>query len=162
MDMNELETLERNNWYRGTVQFFDSREDKSFGFLTIESVPAGKKEIFFHLNDGCPVIAGSKEVIIRLRKPVEHEPRKGDVILFRLTKGSKGFKATPWCYLTEYEKAKEIVQTGEGDHRFDDDNLDRRDLRQRMECFQSAAGWIRPEHDEALFEHILKQSRVTF
>ena len=101
MNTNDRIARQKSGWYLGTVQFFDSREGKRLGFLAGEAVPweideargafrhiqcepGWKKEIFFHLNDGCPVVAGSKEVVIRLRKPVTREPRRGDQVLCRV------------------------------------------------------------------------------
>jgi len=179
MNTNEREKLQKNGWYYGVVQFFDSREGKRFGFLAGEAIPweinevrggfqhieceqSWKQEVFFHFNDGCPVVAGSKEVIVRLRKPVAREPRKGDQILFKCLEGRKGPKATPWCYLDEYEKAEATLEAGKGEERFNEENFDHRDFEHSLARLQAAAGWARPGQEEAMLKYILKKSRVTF
>ena len=68
----------------GTVKFFDNRDNKRFGFITVE----GGGEIFFHFNDG-ENAEGSK---------LEVEPKKGDTVVFRRKTSGKGPKAAPWGF----------------------------------------------------------------
>jgi cold shock CspA family protein len=80
----------------GTVKFFHSDSARRYGFLTL---PDGS-EMFFHWNDGGPVIEDDGESEIQTRMPVK-QPIEGDVIRFRRGEGSQGKeKAIPWCFAT--------------------------------------------------------------
>jgi len=181
MDSTERIELEKKGWYLGTVLHFNNHDDKRFGFVAgealgfdvtdtstrkgyIERRVSGpwKEDIFFHFNNGSPVVAGSKEIVIRLRKSVEREPQKGDLILFRLVNGPKGTKATPWCYLDDYEKAKIVFAAGGGNTRFDDDNFDRKDFGHRVDRFAAAAGVVPPEWRGPALNHMMNKARMSF
>lgn len=90
----------------GRVKFFDSRENKRFGFFRT----APGEEIFFHFNDG-----QTFEVSTYLETKVEwkdgrlRDPRRGDEIVFERAEGSKGPKACPWGFAEDYRKAMEVV-----------------------------------------------------
>lgn len=97
----------------GSVRFFDSRPEKRFGFVLLET----EEEIFFHFNDGQFVIPGEKEPkfsgsatqVIQGKACRLRDPRKDDKVVFVRAPGSKGDKASPWGYETHYERALEII-----------------------------------------------------
>lgn len=94
-----MDTLER-----GKVKFFDSRDEKRFGFLLL---PSGE-EVFFHFNDGGPVEAGPTQPLFRTQlRP--REPRKGDTLVFLRSSNRKGPKAAPWGFVDEYEQAEKEI-----------------------------------------------------
>ena len=84
----------------GIVKFFDSRDNKRFGFIIDEN----GKEIFFHFNDGENIIAGKEDAVFSEGK-LRTEPKKGDAIVFIRTPGSKGPKASPWGFAQDYDRA---------------------------------------------------------
>lgn len=108
----------------GTVKFFDSRNNKRYGFIVVD----GGGEIFFHYNDG-----GNFGVTYNLGDPMVSfvggklgtEPKKGDRVVFDIVPGSKGrSKAFPWGFMAAYnrmyekavrEKTKAPVRTKTGD-----------------------------------------------
>lgn len=75
----------------GTVLWFDSREEKRYGFLVL----AGGRQIFFHHNDGRPdVVSDWDEPTTPLRLP-----KAGEHVLFYRQPGKQGKpKACPWAY----------------------------------------------------------------
>lgn len=87
----------------GTVEWFDVRETKQFGFLRL--VETGEK-VFFHYNDGRPIIAGRKRPDFSAEATIQHagklarlkKPQEGDELIFVRKMGSKGPKAFPWGY----------------------------------------------------------------
>lgn len=112
----------------GIVKFFDEREGKKFGFLTVldESGNPTQEEIFFHYNDGyqlqnwgasepewpyeygftahdAPKLDGTMHV----RKM----PRQDDKVVFERAEGNQGRdKAKPWDYAQHYDElVKEIA-----------------------------------------------------
>lgn len=97
----------------GTVKFFDARETKRFGFLRLES----GEEIFFHFNDGQFIVAGGsypefsgKATIVRDGKTKRlRDPKVDDKLVFRRSMGSKGDKAAPWGYLTQWEATEQLI-----------------------------------------------------
>lgn len=98
----------------GTVKFFDGRPEKRFGFIRTE----GGVEIFFHFNDGRPIVAGKKApefseepVIKRGGKTYQlREPKRDDQLVFTRTQGYRGDKASPWGFKANYDEAlKEIA-----------------------------------------------------
>lgn len=97
----------------GTVKFFDSRRDKRFGFIRLES----GEEIFFHYNDGEFIEAGnnspkfSGKTTIVLNRKVRHlpDPRKGDILVFERDDGRKGPKASPWGYYSYWLEVGEKI-----------------------------------------------------
>lgn len=73
----------------GKVKFFDSREEKRFGFV----VGDDGSETFFHLND---YLAPDNS-----DRGARHIPVKGDKLVYRLAHGKKGAKANPWAFADE-------------------------------------------------------------
>jgi hypothetical protein len=88
----------------GVIKFFDSRDNKRFGFVTMK----GKEEIFFHFNDGENIKAGKSEPVFSDGK-LKREPKKGDLVMFYISLGYKGPKATPWGFADDYERAKKEI-----------------------------------------------------
>ncbi len=83
------------------VKFFDSRDNKRFGFLKLES----GDEIFFHLSDGRMVTLGVGEPCMDYYNgSLSRVPRVGDAILFNRDQGRKGPKACPWVFKDEFER----------------------------------------------------------
>ncbi|NQV12234.1 cold shock domain-containing protein [Candidatus Uhrbacteria bacterium] len=75
----------------GHVKFFDSRDNKRFGFLLIDG---GEGEVFFHLND---YVAPDNSM-----RGAKSMPKQGDRLVFKKTDGSQGrSKASPWCFANE-------------------------------------------------------------
>ncbi len=96
----------------GTVKFFDSRDNKRYGFISVE----GGEEIFFHFNDGQPFMAiadrdepifGGKfgQKLQEIFSIPARDPRPGDKIFFIRCRGRKGYKACPWGFAEDYERA---------------------------------------------------------
>lgn len=85
----------------GTVKFFDSRDNKRFGFIRKDN----GEEVFFHFNDGQCIVPGNFEPGFEEGR-VTREPRKGDVVVFNEKSARKGNKASPWSYADDYEQAK--------------------------------------------------------
>ena len=85
----------------GIVKFFDSRDNKRFGFISVD----GGREIFFHFNDG-------ENVEVRGGEPrfcggkLRREPRKGDELCFERKPGYNGPKAAPWCFMVDLAEAE--------------------------------------------------------
>ncbi|NMB70094.1 cold shock domain-containing protein [candidate division WWE3 bacterium] len=92
--------------YTGTVKFFDSRPEKRFGFIVPDRLGP---EIFFHLNDGQKVKAGRIQPEFDANSTPERVPLKGDRVVFNIGTGSKGPKAIPWGYESEYQTALAII-----------------------------------------------------
>lgn len=98
---------------RGTVKFFDSRDNKRFGFIRLES----GEETFFHFNDGeritsgqsKPEFGGSTWVGKDGKRYQLAAPKQGDGLVFRRADGSKGDKACPWGYAETYDKCVERI-----------------------------------------------------
>jgi hypothetical protein len=97
---------------RGIVKFFDDRDGKHFGFLTVLNNggnPTGH-DMFFHYNDGGfigndgvnPIFEGIYKwvagKIYRLRTP-----QIGEIIVFSRAPGRKGDKACPWGFAEEWD-----------------------------------------------------------
>ena len=85
----------------GTVKFFDSRDNKRFGFIDVN----GGGEIFFHFNDGENIEAGGDEPRFCGGK-LNKEPKKGDVVIFERKSGYKGPKAAPWGFEQDHRRAE--------------------------------------------------------
>lgn len=97
----------------GIVKFFDEREGKRFGFLTVldgDGNPT-KEEVFFHYNDGefighdgeNPIFCGSS--IQKDGQPVRlRSPQKDDKLVFLRSAGSRGDKACPWGFAETWDK----------------------------------------------------------
>ena len=85
----------------GTVKFFDSRDNKRFGFIAVDD----GGEIFFHFNDGENIEASGDEPRFCGGK-LNREPKKGDVIVFGRKFGYKGHKAAPWGFEQDYRRAE--------------------------------------------------------
>lgn len=78
---------------QGKVLFFDSRDNKRFGFILTGS----GEEIFFHFNDGENVEARGNCRFLGGR--LEIEPKKGDAVVFERVQGREGRpKASPWGF----------------------------------------------------------------
>lgn len=93
--------------YTGIVKFFDSRDNKRFGFLRFDGQT---NDIFFHFNDGCRIIPGEDELPVFLENSrVVRDPQKGDRVFFNLRFNNKGSKACPWGFLSEYEDAELVI-----------------------------------------------------
>lgn len=84
---------------KGTVKFFDSRDNKRFGFIRLES----GEEIFFHANDGRKTEAKGIEVKF-IDEPISGLPKVGNELVFERTVGGDGRpKASPWCWAGVYD-----------------------------------------------------------
>jgi len=88
----------------GIVKFFDSRDNKRFGFVTVD----GGGEIFFHFNDGENIEADKSEPKFSGGK-LKSKPKKGDRIAFERNSGYKGPKAAPWGFADDYERVKKEI-----------------------------------------------------
>lgn len=84
----------------GTVKFFDNRDNKRFGFLSLDN----GEEIFFHYNDGAAVKRGLGRVVFDERSGLSRDPRKGDRIAFERDRGRRGVKACPWTFADDYQR----------------------------------------------------------
>lgn len=98
---------------KGIVKFFDEREGKRFGFLIVldaNGTPT-KEEIFFHYNDG-KLIGNDGEVPIFMGHTTKRDgrlkrlrrPQKDDKLIFERSEGRKGDKASPWGYVSSWDK----------------------------------------------------------
>lgn len=92
----------------GTIKFFDSRNNKRYGFIAVD----GGGEIFFHYNDGQNFdgqnfgVTHGDQVVKFVGGRLGAEPKKGDRVMFDIVPGSKGRqKASPWGFENEYERA---------------------------------------------------------
>ncbi len=90
----------------GIVKFFDSRDNKRFGFLRLES----GEEIFFHFNDGENLEEGDEEPQFCGGRP-GHDPQKGDRLVFERNHGYKGPKAAPWGFAQDYERIQKAIDS---------------------------------------------------
>jgi hypothetical protein len=91
---------------KGVVKFFDSRMDKMFGFIRLES----GEEIFFHQND-FGLLNANDDGSFNFYGTAMDCPRrilKGNIIYFEREEGSRGrSKASPWCFEENYKSALE-------------------------------------------------------
>lgn len=100
---------------KGKVKWFNSSENKLFGFITTES----GGEIFFHFNDGRPVIPDnnkretkfSDEPTIKTAGKTFslRMPKVGDEVVFERRWAEKGDKASPWGYQSHFDRAMKII-----------------------------------------------------
>jgi cold shock CspA family protein len=88
----------------GFVKFFDSRDNKRFGFITVD----GGGEIFFHFNDGRNLRPGETEPYFGEGLP-SADPRKDQRVVFNRSSNKKGDKASPWGFAEDYDRAKEKI-----------------------------------------------------
>lgn len=109
--------------FKGRVKFFDSREEKRFGFVVLEGFVDGSPcsyyegEFFFHFGDSEFIIAGGKEPcfsgkhskVSQGKSRILRDPQKDDIIVFKLTSGTKGKKCSPWGFIGQYEQAVERI-----------------------------------------------------
>ena len=101
----------------GIVKFFDSRDNKRFGFIKLES----GEEIFFHFNDG-RVATSEVDGWIHWLRPDEvyrsylEYPKIGDRLMFERTQGKKGPKASPWTTEKYYKEASDQLWCPCGHH----------------------------------------------
>jgi len=101
----------------GVVHWYDGRDGKLFGFINIRG---GRKQIFFHRNDGrnYEIVSGDKNILF-FQKPLEKEPRQSNHIAFECTPGSQGRpKASPWYFIGDYEKMKKQILDLTGSHTY--------------------------------------------
>lgn len=97
----------------GTVKWFNAQEGKRFGFLTL----ASGEEIFFHFNDGQfiepggnqPEFSGNPTRVIDGKTRRLADPKPEDKLVFRRSMGSKGDKAAPWGFISQWERAETII-----------------------------------------------------
>lgn len=92
---------------KGVVKFFDSRDNRRFGFLRLES----GEEIFFHFNDGMSMRAGKDQPEWCDPPPGKRlwDPKANDVLVFERKMGKKGPKASPWTHEMLYENAMKVI-----------------------------------------------------
>lgn len=91
---------------KGVVTFFDSRDNKRYGFIALRS----GEEIFFHFNDGRDLRVEEDRLKWYLPSGKSlADPKPGDVVVFQVEKGRKGLKAAPWTYERNYfREAKKL------------------------------------------------------
>jgi len=94
---------------KGAVKFFDSRDNKRFGFIRLES----GEEIFFHFNDGRNMEAGKDrpEWCDPPRGKRLWDPKANDVLVFERTIGNQGPKASPWTHEQLYLRAMKVINS---------------------------------------------------
>jgi cold shock CspA family protein len=84
---------------RGTVKFFNNRDDKLYGFI----IPDNQSDdVFFHFNNGKIVEAGATGPALKdgdLRMP-----RKGDYLVFEVVASRKGPKVSVWAFSSDWER----------------------------------------------------------
>ncbi len=90
----------------GTVKWFDSREEKRYGFIVRDT----GGEIFFHLNDGRGFGMGEERPVFSEGVRLSHIPLPGDRVAFAIGHGTKGEKASPWGFEAQYNEAKELIE----------------------------------------------------
>lgn len=80
----------------GIVRFFDSRDNKRFGFISI----GFGQDIFFHLNDQRSVVVDvSGDTVFTPINSGGKVPKVGDRIVFTVARGDGGRpKASPWTF----------------------------------------------------------------
>lgn len=101
----------------GTVKFFDVREGKRFGFVVVETGLWKGKEVFFHGNDVQFIKAGKEEPeftgsatnTYKGKTYRQRDPKPGDMIVFHVTQGYRGDKASPWAHKSNYDWAIEVI-----------------------------------------------------
>jgi len=105
----------------GIVKFFDSRDNKRYGFIVLDS----GEEIFFHYNDGR--IPGANICGLDWYMPnIDSEtvldyPKAGDRLFFERSKAKKGPKASPWTSQEYYKETSEKMWCPCGHHLEDHD-----------------------------------------
>ena len=92
----------------GTVKFFDSRDNKRYGFIVVD----GGGEIFFHFNDGENITTNKTKPSFCAGK-VKRDPVKGDRIIFERRPGSKGAKASPWAFAGEGAQIRPTIASAQ-------------------------------------------------
>lgn len=91
--------------YIGQVSFYNSADNKRFGFIRAENKDGEETEIFFHLNDyRPPVMQVDGSITFERFGRAARVPNVGDRIAFEATRGDRGYKASPWAFAEEYEK----------------------------------------------------------
>ena len=107
----------------GTVKFFDEREGKKFGFL---SVP-GKTDVFFHFNDRKKAsIQGGEVSFASANGQAFLYPQKGAEIAFERTPARQGDKASPWTWAQSWRDAETRLQIMKETGAVIDEDLPRR------------------------------------
>ncbi len=108
----------------GVVVFFDSRDNKRYGFVR----DTDGKELFFHYNDG-RIAANYFEAGLGWEMPANRSsdtildyPRTGDELFFMRKPGLKGPKASPWTSKESYLQAAETRWCPCGHHIDDHDD----------------------------------------
>lgn len=90
----------------GLVKVFFTEAGKKFGFIRVtdtEGRPTGE-EIFFHYNDGRPMLndhhfqGGNLSALPRLA-----EPKRGDKLIFERKTTKRGHRASPWGFADQHD-----------------------------------------------------------
>lgn len=110
----------------GKVSFFDSRDNKRFGFIQTDS----NKSVFFHFNNGLDV------------EP--QMPKKGDRVICDMVESSKGPKANWWIYEEKALDFSLLVNLSDCPKCGSRYGISRNPIFLREECF--TCGYI-PEED---------------
>lgn len=102
--------------YVGQVKFYNSADNKRFGFILAKDKDDEEGEIFFHLNDyRPPLMRDDGSIYFDRFGRAPRVPAVGDRIVFEATRGDRGFKASPWAFAEDYEKleakAKKVIAT---------------------------------------------------
>lgn len=86
----------------GYVKFFLTSPEKLFGFLVDEM----GNEIFFHYSNGRAVAvkAPGEVKLVEPTHPLQY-PKKGEYLLFTRSSNGKGPKASPWCFVRDFNEA---------------------------------------------------------
>ncbi|OGZ03412.1 MAG: hypothetical protein A2430_02420 [Candidatus Liptonbacteria bacterium RIFOXYC1_FULL_36_8] len=89
----------------GTVDFFSN--EKRYGYIATSK--KGEK-IYFRLNDGMKIEAGSNEPQFSDFK-LGKNPEEGDYIVFKRSRNLEGPKASPWGFERDFRKAEQKIYT---------------------------------------------------
>jgi hypothetical protein len=100
--------------YVGQVKFYNSADNKRFGFILAKDKDDEEGEIFFHLNDyRPPLMRDDGSIYFDRFGRAPRVPAVGDRIVFEATRGDRGYKASPWAFAEEYERleaqAKKVI-----------------------------------------------------
>lgn len=100
--------------YIGQVSFYNSADNKRYGFILAKNKDDEDAEIFFHLNDyRPPSMRDDGSIYFAHMGRVTRTPAVGDRIVFEATRGERGYKASPWAFAEEYEalevKAEKVI-----------------------------------------------------
>ncbi len=99
---------------KGPVKFFDSRPERRFGFIRLET----GGDLFFHFNDGQIIVPGGSEPEFSGKSMTTdkqgrqcglRDPRIGDILVYQRSSGSQGPKAYPWGYQSQWEAMERFI-----------------------------------------------------